>query len=150
MIWLSVKETAVLLRYSERAIRTKATNGELKYHYISSSTGQGGRKIEILLESLPKFAQDAYNNKNGNIQVTVMNEDYWATTAQRKKGELRARAVYEYGIYEEKELKKGGIKKTDIMKAFLSKWNFEHTDFQRTPKSLYEWKKKQREVKSKN
>ena len=49
MIWLSTKEAADLLSYSDRAVRNKAKNGEYTHRYIPSATGQGGKKIEILL-----------------------------------------------------------------------------------------------------
>ncbi len=141
MIWLSVKEAAELLGYVERTVRNKASNGEYKNHYIQSSSGRGGKKMEILLESLPEQAQVAYHNKNGECQ-TVFNTDYTYTKSQRKKGELRALAVAEHRKYKAQAIKKGMTKKTDIMDAFIIKWNQEHPDFQITKKSLYDWMKK--------
>ena len=57
MIWLSTKEAADLLSYSDRAVRNKAKNGEYTHRYIPSATGQGGKKNQILLESLPQHQQ---------------------------------------------------------------------------------------------
>lgn len=56
MIWLSTKEAAELLGYEQSTIRKKAKNGEYIHRYIPSATGQGGKKLEILLESLPEQA----------------------------------------------------------------------------------------------
>lgn len=140
MAWLSTKETAELLGYSERAIRSKAKNGEYAYRYIPSSTGRGGRKMEISMESLPEQAQKAYLNKNGECQ-TVFNTDYASTKEQRKKGEWRALAVAEYRKFLKQSAKEGMTKKTEIMDLFVRQWNNEH-DFQISKKSLYDWMKK--------
>ncbi|XBX03580.1 transposase domain-containing protein [Enterocloster clostridioformis] len=141
MIWLSVKEAAELLGYGERAVRKKAQNKEYQNRYISSSAGRGGRKMEILLESLPEQAQKAYHNEHGECQ-TVFNTDYTYTKSQREKGELRALAVAEHRKYQKEMIKGGMTKKTEIMKFFVTKWNIEHPDFQITSKSLYDWMKK--------
>lgn len=107
MAWLATKEVAELLVYSERAIRDKAKNGEYAYRYIPSSTGRGGRKMEISLESLPEQAQKAYHNQvNGDSQF-VVNTDYASTKAQKEKGELRAEAIAEFKEFR-KEMIKGG------------------------------------------
>ena len=77
MAWLATKEAAELLGYSERAIRDKAKNGEYAYRYIPSSTGRGGRKIEISMESLPEQAQKAYHNQvNGDSQFVIRSEEH--------------------------------------------------------------------------
>lgn len=141
MTWLSVKKTAELLCYSERNIRIKAQNGEFQYHYICSSSGQGGKKVEILLESLPEQAQRAYHNQNGEFQP-VINRDYSHTIAQQKKGELRAKAVAEHRKYKAQAIKNGLTRKTDIMNAFVIKWNAETPEFQISTKSLYDWIRK--------
>lgn len=141
MKWLATKEAAELLGYSERAIRNKAKNGEYVYRYILSSTGQGGRKMEISMESLPEQAQVAYRNEQGECQ-TVFNTDYTYTKSQREKGELRALAVTQHRKYQKEMITGGMTKKTDIMKDFVLKWNLDHPDFQITSKSLYDWIKK--------
>lgn len=140
MIWLSTKEAANLLSYSDRAVRNKAKNGEYTHRYIPSATGQGGKKIEILLESLPEQAQKAYLNKHGECQ-TVFNTDYTSTKEQRKKGEWRALAVAEYRKFLKQSIKGGMTKKTEIMDLFVQQWNSEQ-DFQISKKSLYDWMKK--------
>lgn len=142
MAWLATKEAAELLGYSERAIRNKAKNGEYVYRYIPSSTGRGGRKMEISMESLPEQAQKAYHNQTNGDSQFVVNTDYTSTNAQKKKGELRALAVSEYRKFEKKAIKGGMTRKGDIRAAFVSQWNKEHGDFQLTSKSLYDWQKK--------
>lgn len=140
MIWLSTKEAAELLGYEQSTIRKKAKNGEYIHRYIPSATGQGGKKLEILLESLPEQAQKAYHNKNGECQ-TVFNTDYTSTKDQRKKGEWRALAVTEYRKFLKQSIKGGMTKKTEIMDLFVQQWNGGH-DFQISKKSLYDWMKK--------
>lgn len=142
MEWLSVKKVSDLLGYTERAIRTKAINNEFTYHYTSSSTGQGGRKIEILLESLPEQAQKAYHNQEGKNEAVINTDFAFATKAQREKGELRAAAIAELRKYTKEAKKNGLTKKMDIMKSFVTRWNTENPEFQITIKSLYDWKKK--------
>lgn len=142
MAWLATKEAAELLGYSERAIRNKAKNGEYVYRYIPSSTGRGGRKMEISMESLPEQAQKAYHNQTNGDSQFVVNTDYTSTNAQKKKGELRALAVSEYRKFEKKAIKGGMTRKGDIRAAFVNQWNKEHGDFQLTSKSLYDWQKK--------
>lgn len=141
MTWLATKEAAELLGYSERAIRNKAKNGEYTYRYIPSSTGQGGKKMEILLESLPEQAQKAYLNKNGECQ-TVFNTDFISTSSQKEKGYLRSEAVRKYKKFLGQCKKEGMKKKTEIMPLFIRQWNGEHPDFQITQRALYDWMNK--------
>lgn len=141
MIWLSTKEAAELLGYGERTVRKRALDKEYQNRYVPSSTGQGGRKMEILLESLPEQAQRAYHNSLGESQP-VFNTDYSYTKAQREKGELRALAVTEHRKYQKEMVKNGITRKTEIMRSFVAEWNSGHPDFQITVKSLYDWIKK--------
>lgn len=142
MIWLSVKETAELLGYEESTVRKKVKDRQFRCQYVKPPIGRGGKdRLEILLESLPEQAQAAYHNKNGECQ-TVFNTDYTYTKSQREKGELRALAVSEHRKYKSQAIKRGVTKKTEIMEAFIIKWNQEHPEFQTTSKSLYDWIKK--------
>lgn len=140
-IWLSTKQAAELLGYEESTVRKKARNKEYQKHYIPSSTGQGGKRMEILLESLPEQAQKAYHNEHGGEFQPVFNADYASTKAQKEKGQLRALAVTEYRKFLNQSLKAGIKSKTEIMDLFIKQWNAEH-DFQISRKSLYEWMKK--------
>lgn len=143
-MWLSVKEVAILLGYVERTIRAKAKNGEYEYHYISSSSGRGGRKMEILLESLPEQAQIAYQNKSGIADFQpVVNTDYpSATPQQRKKGDLKSKAIVAYKKFQKQALKNGMKSKVAILDAFIEKWNIEYPDFPINRDKMYDWRRK--------
>lgn len=140
MIWLSTEEVAELLGYEKSTIRKKSANGEYVFRYVSSNVGRGGRKMEILLESLPEQAQRAYRNVFGESQV-VVNTTHTSTKEQRKKGELRALAITEYRKFSKQCISGGIKKKTEIMDLFVKKWN-DSNDFQISKKSLYDWMKK--------
>lgn len=140
MIWLSTNEAAELLGYEKSTVRKKAKNGEYACRYIPSATGQGGKKMEILLDSLPEQAQKAYQNKYGEDQI-VFNETYTSTKSQKEKGKQRATAVAEYRKFLKQSEREGKKKKTEIMNLFVQKWNSEH-DFHISTKSLYDWMRK--------
>ncbi len=57
--WISVSQAATLLNLTERAVRGKAKNKKIVYRYILGC-GRGGKKIEILLSSLPGDAIARY------------------------------------------------------------------------------------------
>ena len=141
MIWLSTKEAAELLGYEQSTIRKKAKNSEYIHRYIPSATGQGGKRMEILLDSLPEQAQKAYHNKNGECQ-TVFNTDYTSTNKQKEKGTLRRLAVSEWGKFKTRKKKEGMKKTTEITNLFVENWNKEHDDLHISSKLLYEWKKR--------
>lgn len=141
MAWLATKEAAELLGYSERAIRNKAKNGEYVYRYIPSSTGRGGRKMEISLESLPEQAQKYYHNQiNGDSQF-VVNTDFTSTKAQKEKEKLRKSAVIEWRSFT-KKMKKEGMSKAQSTDFYVTNWNNEHDDLHISSKSLYDWDSK--------
>lgn len=141
MIWLSTKEAAELLGYEQSTIRKKAKNSEYIHRYIPSATGQGGKRMEILLDSLPEQAQKAYHNKNGECQ-TVFNTDYTSTNKQKEKGTLRRLAVSEWENFKTRKKKEGMKKTTEITNLFVENWNKEHDDLHISSKLLYEWKKR--------
>lgn len=141
MTWITVKKAAELLSCCERTIRYKVKRSEIKYKYLSGSTGQGGRKLEILLESLPDQAQKAYYNLNGDSQP-VVNTEVTYTTNQRQKGERRAEAVSQFSKYRRQQRQIGNQKETEIMQSFVKQWNSNHPDFTFTAKTLYEWRRK--------
>lgn len=147
MVYLAVKEVAELLGYEESTVRKKAKNGEYKFRYVSSSTGRGGRKMEILLESLPEQAQKAYYNQSNGDSQFVINTDYTSTKAQKEKEDLRKLAVVEYKKFSKKCRKEGMPKKTEIMDLFIMQWNSEH-DFKISKKLLYDWMKKLKDGKT--
>lgn len=138
MAWLNVKETANLLCFTERAIRTKAKKGEFKYQYISSNAGRGGRCMQILLESLPEHAQKAYYNQNSDECQPVVNTDFDATSSQKEKGDLKGKAIRNYNKFLKQALK-DGMKKGEAMVTFITQWNIEHPEFHITKSSFYRW-----------
>jgi len=144
MTWISPQEAAKFTLCDVSTVRRRAKLGEYGtngFHYVSGSSGRGGKRLEIHLESLPSEAQAAYHNAKGNIQSPINNREGY-TLSQRKKGELRALVVSRYKKYRRERIKGGVIKETDIMQDFVIKWNVEHPDFTFTVKTLYEWRRK--------
>lgn len=141
MVWLSVNEVAKLWGYAENTVGKKARNGECTFRYIPSSTGQGGRNMEISLESLPEHVQKAYYNQvNGGSQF-VINTDCTSTKAQREKGALKKIAVIEWRKFT-KIMKKEGMSKAQSTDLYVTNWNNEHDDLHISSKSLYDWDKR--------
>lgn len=141
-MYISSKKAADLLYLSERSVRDKAQKREFVSRHVLPPKGRGGKpRVEILLESLPEYAQRNYYNQIGGDSQFVVNTDYTSTIEQKRKGELRAQAVTEHRRYE-KEMLKRGMKKGDIRSTFIRQWNIDHSDFQITSKSLYDWQKK--------
>jgi len=144
MIWLSVSEVAHIMACSERTIRRRAKSGELgtsSIRYVKGSKGQGGKRLEILLESLPSESQVAYLNIN-NLERNSINNHESYTLTQREKGELRSLAVTQYKKYRSDQIKYNNSKETAIIRNFVEKWNLEHPDFTCTVKTLYSWRNK--------
>lgn len=147
--WISTKEAAKVLHETEQGVRYNAKKRRLYlYRNVKGNVGQGGIKVEILLESLPEYAQKEYHNQVYGGSQIVLNTIPTSTKAQKEKGELRDLAVSEYKKYE-KKMKEGGLTKKGIIRAeFIELWNKEHPDFQTTSKSLYEWQKNRKKGKS--
>ena len=144
MTWISPQEAASILLCDVSTIRRKVKSGEFGskgFHYITGAVGRGGRRLEILLEALPAEAQTAYHNARSEFQAPIINREQY-TLSQRQKGELRALAVSEYGKYRREQRKAGRDKETEIMQAFVARWNAQHPDFTFTAKTLYEWRRK--------
>lgn len=141
-MYISSKKAAEISNFTERTVRDKAQKKVFESRTVPPPKGRGGKpRVEILLESLPEYAQRNYYNQIGGDIQFVVNTDYTSTIAQKRKGELRAQAVAEYRRFE-KELLKRGMKKGDIRVTFIKQWNIDHPDFQITSKSLYDWQKK--------
>lgn len=140
MVWLSTKETAELLGYDESNIRKKARNKEYQSRKIPG-IGRGGEIMEILLESLPEWAQKAYHNQiNGDSQF-VVNTDCTSTRAQKEKEKLKKSAVIEWRKFT-KKMKKEGMSKAQSSNLYVTNWNKEHDDLHISSKSLYDWNAK--------
>lgn len=141
MIYISVKETSNLLGFHERTIRSKVERGEIKARKLNGSVGRGGKKLEILLESLPEQAQAAYHNKNGESLPVINTEIAFATKKQKEAGDTKSRCIREFKIFKKECIRNGITKECDIKSMFMEKWNKENPNFQRTVKSLYDWLK---------
>lgn len=148
MIYISVKETADLLGFHERTIRSKVERGEIKARKLDGSVGRGGKKIEILLESLSEQAQVAYHNKNGESLPVINTELAYTTNKQKEYGDIRSRCIREFKGFEKECIKNGITKKGTIRALFMEKWNIENPHFKRSSKALYDWMKKSKSGKS--
>lgn len=146
--WITVKEAAKVLYKTEQGVRYDLTKKLYVYQVIKGNAGQGGRKIEILLESLPEQAQKAYYNQVYGGSQFVVNTIPTSTKAQKEKGELRNLAVAEYRKYKKKRKQEGMTRTGTIRAEFIEQWNKEHPNFKTTSKSLYDWEKKKKEGKS--
>ncbi len=147
--WISTKEAAKVLHKCERDIRDDVKKRKLyMYRDVKGNAGRGGIRVEILLESLPEYAQKEYHNQvYGGSQVVVSTVPT-STKAQKEKGELRDLAVNEYKKYEKKRKEGGETRKGIIRAEFIELWNKEHPGFQTTSKSLYEWQKNRKKGRS--
>lgn len=145
MTWLSVSAVSALMAVSERDVRRKATQeeafGRTGFRYVSGA--RGGKRLEILLESLPTEVQTAYYNQHRELSSPIINQKQY-TLSQRHKGELRAQAVSQYSRYRREQHQAGQTKETKIMQSFVEHWNAQHPDFTFTTKTLYEWRRKSR------
>lgn len=93
-MWLTVKETADLLNTSERTIQLRINDfcEDEKYVFrCVKGKGRGGKQYEILLESLPQWAQDKYNGVGANDYISD-NEAY------KRLGKKRDKAIIKYNI----------------------------------------------------
>lgn len=138
--WITVKETANLLGFEESTVRKKVKNyNEYEYRYQPASVGQGGKRMEILLESLPEQAQIAYHNKKGDIQPVINTEYTHTTKAQKEKGKLRSTAITEYKKFRKECKNKNIASETKIKDLFLDDWNNKHPEFTISKSTLYRW-----------
>lgn len=145
MIWLSCASVSDLMTISERSVRRKALKDNFfadGFRYVSGE--RGGKHLEILLEALPAEAQAAYRNQHrepSEDPEPIINREQYALS-QRRKGELKAAAVCEFGQYRRKKRKAGIRKEAEIIESFLSEWEAKHPDFTFTAQTLYAWRRK--------
>ena len=93
-MWLTVKETAELLDVSERTVQRHIIDFCEKNKYAFrcvKGKGRGGKQYEILLESLPKSAQDKYHGIEDSKQLS--DSEAWI-----KLGKKRDKAIIKYNI----------------------------------------------------
>lgn len=128
-VWLDVKRIAQLMKLSERAIRFKIEKKELTFRYINAC-GRGGKKIEILLSSLPEEAQARY----AGLEPEIPNVDSLYEYTSKQRGD----ADNKYWIV---ELYQKNSMKVD---EFIAWYNNEHNSNISSPQ-LFRWQKKFKE-----
>lgn len=134
-MWLTVKETADLLNITDRAVRQsieKYCEGEKYVFRCVKGKGRGGKQYEILLESLPKWAQDKYNGV-GSTDYISDNEAYKRLGKKRDKAIIKYNIVCAYLRYKKEKHFKGK------QQAFIAKHNEEHPDNPITKRQLEYW-----------
>lgn len=142
MTWLSTKEVAKILAFSERAIRKKAEKEGWKIRKIPGK-GRGGVVMEILLESLPEEAQEAYYNETG-IDFQPVDNNCYSSKKQKEEEDEKDLAVAEHTVFE-KQMLKHGYKKGEIKTMFIDKWDKNHPNCPiGYPQKLYRWQEAKR------
>ena len=127
--WINVKRAGELLGISGRAVRIKANNHEFTYEYVK---GRGGKKMEILLSSLPENAIARYYHCEPVRNEVEELEGF--SKSQQAEANNKAWAVE---LYQKRE--KG--MSTD---AFVEWYNREFTA-SITRANLFQWQKKLKE-----
>jgi transposase InsO family protein len=130
LTWLSVKEAAQLRNCTESAIKKAVKKGtygkeDEGYRYVNG-LGQGGRQLQIALESLPQAAQDEYNN-TANQQPNIL---YHTTGKQREKADFKAWAVEWF--------RQSGMTSSE----FVDMFNAENPEEYITANQLLSWNRK--------
>ena len=127
MIWISIKDAAQLMDLSDRGMRKKKKS--FQYRFIHGQ-GRSGRKIEILLESLPLYAQEKYNAHNQDDYLDFIS----SYTGQKQDNAMEKLALLRKFQHSNLPLK-----------VFLEQWNFNHSENPITLNQFYSWKRKYRE-----
>lgn len=127
MTWLKVKEVAELLGMTERAIRWGATKkNKYEYRHVDG-IGQGGKQLEIALESLPQEAQNKYNHVQEEVAYKEVTQ---FTGKQREEANFKALIVEQY--------KRSQLSPDDFVKNF----NDRNPDSVITKSQLFRWQRK--------
>lgn len=157
MVWLSTKEAAQLLNYEESSVRKDATKkNKYEFRRVPHSMGRGGKKIEILLESLPEYAQKAYLDQIGGEHLPVSDTactysmhpdtdaglkteypDNYSTKSQKERGALKKRIVAEFKLFKKVALQNGAKSEVKIKQDFLQDWNVKNPDNTISQSTLY-------------
>jgi hypothetical protein len=93
MVWIKIKEVAVLMGVTERAIQISIKKAKYEYRHVIGR-GRGGQ-YEIALSSLPQAAQDRYNTADP-APITSYAEIMQYTGKQRAAADFKAQVVSEY------------------------------------------------------
>lgn len=117
-IYLTVKDIAILLNITERAVRLNVEHGKYEIKLIPGK-GRGGKQYLIALDSLPKEAQERYSAlKNKPAPTSVFSEEIM----QKYSIEKREEAIERFNIIV--EFKHSGLSG----QAFIRKYNEEHSE----------------------
>lgn len=98
MTWLNVIEVSLLLGITAMAVRKKAYIGKYQFRYIDG-VGQGGKVLQIALESLPQHAQEKYHmllDEAERQKCTEVVTD--CTDKQRESADHKASIVHEFEL----------------------------------------------------
>lgn len=125
--WISISESSTLLQMSPRNVRYKAENGEYIHRYTAGK-GRGGKKLEILLSSLPEAAQAKYYNLEP-VKEQESLEKY--TCKQQTAANNKAWVVELY------QKRNRGMKAEDFVK-----WYNEEYGASITKEDIYRWQRK--------
>lgn len=129
MIWLNVMEVSLLMCTTATAVRKNAYNGTYQFQYIDG-IGQGGKVIQIALESLPQYAQDEYNRLHDETERQECAELITdCTDKQREAADHKARIVHEFEL--------SGMSG----KRFIEQYN-EKSGESVSLNQLYDWKRR--------
>lgn len=126
MTWLKVREVAELLEVTDSAIKKAVKKNKYKYRHVDG-IGQGGKQIEIALESLPQEAQNKYNNVQEEITYKEVTQ---FTGKQREEANFKALIVEKY--------RKSQLSPDDFVKDF----NERNPDSVITKSQLFRWQRK--------
>lgn len=130
---ITTQEAAKLLKVTPRTVERRAEHGIYKYEY-KEGRGRGGRKMFIVLESLPQEAQDKYNGVTSEKDSSTESSPYLhMTDTQRELTAVKHMAVIGYKEF------KGEYSGLDKMQAYLTKYNAEHPDKPITRRQLNHW-----------
>ena len=112
---------------TERAIRWGATKkNKYEYRHVDG-IGQGGKQLEIALESLPQEAQNKYNNVQEEVAYKEVTQ---FTGKQREEANFKALIVEQY--------KRSQLSPDDFVKDF----NERNPDSVITKSQLFRWQRK--------
>lgn len=96
MTWLSVNEVSLLLGLTPRAIRKRVKT--FQFQYIGGM-GQGGKVLQIALESLPQQAQEKYHMLLDEVERQECTEAITnCTDKQRESADHKASIVHEFEL----------------------------------------------------
>lgn len=126
MTWLKVREVAELLEVTDSTIKKAVKKNKYKYRHVDG-IGQGGKQIEIALESLPQEAQNKYNNVQEEITYKEVTQ---FTGKQREEANFKALIVEKY--------RKSQLSPDDFVKDF----NERNPDSVITKSQLFRWQRK--------